>query len=378
MSSLRYPISVPIAVLLLASVACSKASTDDPDQPVDGAADADPLVLDVDAMLADGATSDGGTSDDGATPSSAPRGLFVVDDGTPSFAAALASNNVDGALIRSGWAQSEASDDNFDFTALCNKLAQATNAGKAASIVTFAYTPTWLEGQVPASELWTDPQFGQNVVPWSSTGQAEYREFVTAMANHVCPGQSAPLKALSAIQHVDAGIIGIQGIRRAPSTSLATMTAAIIESIDIVRDAWGPGHVYYTTLFPITGCCGGQSVADTVAIRDAILAAYPDHAFFAENWTGSGPGPNGSHADVLEFGAADRRFPVMLQACGYWSSQTRIPCSFDNSPDPDSPLKGWNQVGSGYDLRYVEIYPSDIVHPDYADDIAAIHAAIWP
>lgn len=316
---------------------------------------------------------------DGSAPvgSGVPRGLFVVDDGSPSFATALASSNVDGALVRTGWPQAEMSDDNFNFTPLCNKVNQAINAGKSVSIVNFAYTPNWLESLVPGNELWSDAQFGSNVVPWSTLGQTEYREFVTAMANHVCPGQSMPLKKLPAIKHVDAGIVGIQGIRRAPNTTLATMTQAILASIDIVAEAWGPEHVFYTTLFPITGCCGGQSLADSVAIRDAILAAHPRHAFFAENWTGSGPGPSGSHADVLEYGANNRTFPVMLQACGYWSAQSQIPCSFDNSPDADRPLKGWDQVGAGYQLRYVEIYPADIVANNYATDMATIHSQIW-
>lgn len=314
--------------------------------------------------------------DGGAVSTGAPRGLFVVDDGSSSFATALASNNVDGALVRTGWAQAEATEGNFDFTSLCNKVNQAIDAGKNVSIVNFAYTPDWLEQAVPSNELWTDAQFGSNVVPWSTLGQMKYREFVTQMANHVCPGQTMPLKALPAIKHVDAGILGIQGIRRAPSTDLATMKQAVVASIEIVTTAWGPGHVFYTTLFPITGCCGGQSLDDSMALRDAILAADPGHAFFAENWTGSGPGPSGSHAELLDDGASARAFPIMLQACGYWSTQSKIPCSFDNTPDTDHPLKGWDQVGLGYQLKYVEIYPADIVAPSYASDIASIHSQI--
>ncbi|MCI0401747.1 MAG: PKD domain-containing protein [Gammaproteobacteria bacterium] len=309
-----------------------------------------------------------------------PKGIYVVDDGDPDFASALAHVNVDGALIRYRWTSGEPSDDNFVFRTLCTKLNNAIAAGKSVTIANFALTPTWLENQL-AGELWTHPQSGTQVVPWSVTGQAELDEYANALANHVCPSQTLPIKQLTAsIKHISAAILGMQGIRQAPSTDITTLTDAVKASVNIWINAFGGDQAfhYYNTLFPLSGCCGGGSVADAEAIRDGILAEHPEHNFFAENWTGAGPHATGNHGKVLDANVSPRPFHVMLQACGYWYDQTRIGCNFDNTPEPDSPQKGYEQIaGPLYDADYLEIYPDDILWPDFQDDFDNIHTAVW-
>lgn len=300
----------------------------------------------------------------------APQGIFVVDDGDTDFSTALASANVDGGLIRVPWSKIEATEGVYNWTTLCSKVTQIVDAKKSISLVVYTLSPTWLTGQVSASETWSHPQYGKTVVPWSSTGQAKMKTFLTNVGNHDC-GQG-PLKSLSNIKHVDAPILGMVGIRHAPSTDITTLKNAVVANVEIVRTAFGANHVFYTSLFPLSGCCGGSN--DAATIRDAILAKYPDHAFFIENWTGSGPGPTGTHATLLQYGATTRTFPLMVQACGYWYDQSRIPCSFDNTPEQDTPLKGYNQVVAGYKGKYMEIYPDDVLK--YTSDMASIHSAI--
>ncbi|MCK9622232.1 MAG: esterase family protein [Methylobacter sp.] len=301
---------------------------------------------------------------------SAPQGIYTTDSQNSIDAKALALPYVDGALIRTHWLSSNPAQNNYDFSALCKKLAAVQAVGKKASLVTYMDAPAWVMSQIPASETLVSPLFGGlQPVPWSATAQKHMQTFINAQANFVCDGY--PLKTHPAVVNIDAGIIGIQAIRQAPTYELNTMLTAINWGVDAWYAAFGDNHTFYNALFPIGST--KAKVTDAIAIRDSILANHPKHAFFQETYTGSGPS-KGDLATVLAPNVANRTFPVMLQACGIWSNTKAIPCNFST---PDSPEIAYNNVAKLYQTKYFEFYPADLLYANYKTMFEAIHSDVW-
>lgn len=296
-----------------------------------------------------------------------PKGIYVVDDGDADFSKALAQSFVAGALVRVGWEKIETTDDSFDFTLLCNKITTAHNLGKKVSLVNYVKAPSWLVSQLPADQIWNSPLFGNQPLPWNELALTEMAEFIKAEANSTCGGYA--LKNHPALAQIDTPVLGIQSIRQVPSNyNLATLIDSILYSIDVWHKEFAGtiNHNFYTGLFPL-----GSSVNDAVSIRDAILQYFPDFNFFQETWTGSGP--SGNLALPLDPNVSNRKFSVMLQACGYWSNTTRIKCSFATS---DTPQYAFDNVAADFNTKYLEIYPDDLLFPDYQDDWAYISGKI--
>ncbi len=318
---------------------------------------------------ATGGTGGGATGGTGGTGGGAvqAKGIYVVDDGKPDFSTALSKSFVDGALVRVGWSMLEPSENSYNFTNLCNKVTTAHALGKRVTLVNYATAPGWLISQLPSSELWTHPQYGSQPVPWSSLGQQKMQAYATAEAEFVCGGHK--LKDHPAVTQVDTPIIGMQSVRQAPPYTLSQMIDAVKANVNIWYNAFGekPGRVFYVGLFPL-----GTSTADAIAVRNAVQAEHPNHHWFQETWTGAGP--SGSLATPLDPNAATRTFFVMLQACGYWSNQSLIKCTFSN---PDDPQLAYDHVATDFGAKYLEVYPADLNHGAYQTMFQSIHGLIW-
>lgn len=290
-------------------------------------------------------------------------GVYVVDDGDPDFGKALALPYVDGALVRASWDQMEKTQGQYDFKAVCSKVTAAHQAGKKVSLANYALAPAWLVAETKANGQWTSPiRKAVQPMPWDSTALAALKAFAEAEANSTCGGYT--LKTHPAIAQVDTPILGMQSIRQAPAYELGQMTEAVKASVKIWHDAFGEqGHHFYVGLFPL-----GTSTSDAVAVRDAVQALYPNQHWFQETLTGAGPSGN------LAVPLSSAKAPIMLQACGYWSQQSRIKCSFAAN---DSPKAGYDNVGKKLKARYFEIYPDDLLYQPYQSDLEAIHKEIW-
>lgn len=289
-------------------------------------------------------------------------GIYVVDDGDPDFAKALALPVVDGALVRASWEQMEKTKGQYDFKAVCSKVTAAHQAGKKVSLANYALAPAWLVAETKAGGQWTSPiRKAVQPMPWDATALAAMKAFAEAEANSTCGGYT--LKSHPAIAQVDTPILAMQSIRQAPAYEIGQMTEAVKASVKIWRDAFGEaGHHFYVGLFPL-----GTSTSDAIAVRDAVQAVYPDQHWFQETLTGAGP--SGKLAEPL----SSAKSPIMLQACGYWSQQSRIPCTFASN---DSPKLGYENVGKKLKAKYFEIYPDDTLQ--YQAEMEAIHKEIWP
>lgn len=290
-------------------------------------------------------------------------GIYVVDDGDPDFAKALALPYVDGALVRAGWDQMEKTKGQYDFKAVCSKVTAAYQAGKKVSLAVYALAPAWLVAETKAYGQWTSPiRNAAQPLPWDADALAAMKAFAEAEANSTCGGYA--LKNHPAIAQIDTPVLGMQSIRQAPSYELGQMSSTVIASVKIWRDAFGEsGHHFYVGLFPL-----GTSTTDAIAVRDAVQALYPDQHWFQETLTGAGP--SGKLSEPLSSAKA----PIMLQACGYWSQQSRIKCTFAAN---DSPKAGYDNVGKKLKARYFEIYPDDLLYQPYQADLEAIHKEIW-
>jgi hypothetical protein len=301
-------------------------------------------------------------------PASGPKGIYVVDDGDVNFSKALASNLVDGALVRVGWDKIETSDNVFNFTTLCNKITTAHSVGKKVSLVNYANVPAWLVNTLPSDQTWTSPLFGLQPLPWNATALSQMRDFANAEAAFVCGGY--PLKSHPAILQVDAPILGMQSIRNAPTGyNINTLTTAVLDSVSVWIEAFGgeKSHNFYVGLFPL-----GSSTTDAVTIRDSILKTFTSFNFFQETWTGAGP--SGNLATPLAPNVTTRTFNVMLQACGYWSDTSKIKCTFATN---DNIKLAYDNIAADFQTKYLEIYPADILYTSYQSDLTYIHDLIW-
>jgi len=291
-------------------------------------------------------------------------GIYVVDDGDPDFAKALALPVVDGALVRASWEQMEKSKGQYDFKAVCSKVTAAHQAGKKVTLANYALAPAWLVAETKAGGQWTSPiRKATQPMPWDPTALAAMKAFAEAEANSTCGGYT--LKSHPAIVQLDTPILAMQSIRQAPAYEIGKMTEAVKASVKIWHDAFGEaGHHFYVGLFPL-----GTSTADAIAVRDAVQALYPNQHWFQETLTGAGP--SGKLSEPL----SSAKSPIMLQACGYWSQQSRIKCSFSAN---DTPKAGYDNVGKKLKARYFEIYPDDLLYAKYQPELEAIHSEIWP
>jgi hypothetical protein len=199
-------------------------------------------------------------------------------------------------------------------------------------------------------------------MPWDPTALAAMKAFAEAEANSTCGGYT--LKAHPAVAQVDTPILAMQSIRQAPAYEIGQMTEAVKASVKIWHDAFREaGHHFYVGLFPLV-----TSTSDAVAVRDAVQALYPNQHWFQETLTGAGPSGN------LAVPLSSAKAPIMLQACGYWSQQSRIKCSFSAN---DTPKAGYEAIGKKMKARYFEIYPDDLLYAKYQPELEAIHSEIW-
>ena len=293
-------------------------------------------------------------------------GVYVVDT-EPNVSSALASQYVDGLLVRVRWEQLEPTEGVYNFKPLCDKIAQAHKLGKAVSIVNYPLPPAWLLAKVPTSEQWSLPmgKSVQTINPWNATGLAAMKKLAEAEANYQCEG--FPIKAHPSVAQVDTTIMGALSVRDKPaSATQAQMTDGVQQSVKIWHDAYAvpkDAKAYYFSTFPYR-----DKTVDAGAIVKEVLKVYPLQHTMVENWGVAGVGDT----SVLKLA----QFKI-VQACGYFSN-SKIQCS-DTGRTDNTPQNAFEKVLDPLGgVMSIQVYADDVVNAAYAKDMAFLHDKLKP
>lgn len=229
-----------------------------------------------------------------------------------------------------------------------------------------------------AQETYTARLFGNNgtaltAVPWDSTAQAHFRNFIQALASHpvydAVSGTSIAFRDHPALGQIVAPILGQQWYR--DQGDLASLTSytrekyiqGVLDCIHIVRDAF-PNKPVYVGFFSLTDAQRSPSLdSDMLAALTSEFDGVknPRVAVFQELLRGDAPSTAGSYGKNLLTAHASG-CPVMFQACSPWINKSL--CTF--TPGDDSPENGLNYGYNTFGTLYYEMYTADLSEPSWA------------
>ncbi|MGZ8158353.1 MAG: fibronectin type III domain-containing protein [Methylobacter sp.] len=293
-------------------------------------------------------------------------GVYVVDT-EPNVSAALASQYVDGLLVRARWESTEPTEGAYNFKSICDKVTQAHKLNKGASLVFYPLPPKWLLAKVPTSEQWSLPlgKATTTIRPWNTVLLDAMKKTAEAMANSICEG--VPIKSHPALKQVDTTIAGALSVRDKPSgATQAQMLDGILKSVQIWHEAFAVPNdpkAYYLSIFPYK-----DKSVDAGKIAQEILNKYPIQHFMTENWGVAGVGDT----SVLKLAPYK-----IFQACGYFSN-SNIKCS-DTGRTDNTPQNAYDKILKPLGgVMSLQLYADDIVNPAYSKELEYLHSVVNP
>ncbi|OYW63343.1 MAG: hypothetical protein B7Y26_09315 [Hydrogenophilales bacterium 16-64-46] len=315
----------------------------------------------------------------------APKGIYLLGDG-PDLASipGLDQPFVDGYAWRIGWTSldSGTSAPNYDFSLVDQAVAAVQAHGKKLTIALFVQdVPQYVRDD--AAQTWNAPGTRpgttvNTVVPWDDSAQAHHRTFLQALSNHevhdTTVGAAVRLRDHSALAQINAGILGLQGVRdvsntlvQQPGFTREKFTDAMLESVRAVQDVF-PAKPTYVAFW---GLDDGQEPDYGDALLLSLLGEFdgvrrPVVGLFNEALRGDSPGPG-----YYQPASINGHF-VMLQACGSWTLHNL--CNW--TPGDDSPANGFAYGHETFGTTYFEMYREDIENPAFASEFQQWHDAL--
>jgi hypothetical protein len=329
-----------------------------------------------------------------------PRGIYMLDANSGSYRLGILSKAdlpyVDGYAWRMQWTAfaSGTTTGVYNFAGVDAAISQlqalrnnVNNRMKLTLALFVQQPPTYVlskaqetfQTKLPGgSGLATAP------VPWDANTLAEYAKFTKALGDHqvydAVSGTSVQFRNHPALGQINAGIIGLQGLRDLsgnltvhPSYTRPKFIDAVLDNIHAVHDQF-PNKPTYVAYFSMKDGTRNPSLDEELlaAINTEFDGRDNLHArlgLFQEALRGDNPIPGGNGlADNLIEGRAGGAF-IMFQACGPWL--TKLFC--DWLATDNTPANGLNLGYGTYGALYYELYEADITHSGYTSTLQQWH-----
>jgi hypothetical protein len=314
-----------------------------------------------------------------------PRGIYLLGDG-PDLGSipGLDQPFVDGYAWRIGWTSLDAGVNapEYDFSLIDEAVAAVQSRGKKLTIALFVReVPQYVLDS--ATQTWNAPGTRpgttvNTVVPWDVSAQAHHQAFLQALANHEvqdsATGTTVRLRDHSALGQINAGIVGLQGVRDVgntlvlqPGFTREIFKEAMLESVQAVQAAF-PDKPSYVAFW---GLNDGQEPDYGDELLLSLLSEFdgvrrPMVGLFNEALRGDSPGPG-----YYQPASINGHF-VLLQACGTWTFHDL--CNW--TAGDNSPANGMEYGFQTFGTTYFEMYREDIENPAFASEFQQWHDAL--
>lgn len=331
------------------------------------------------------------------TVASAPRGIYLL--GNPNSLSLLAKADqpyIDGYALRTSWTTLDTGTNGptYDFSFIEDAVAalqtlsnNQNNRMKLTLAIFVRSVPGYVLQEAETYQSRPTPNKPEEItaVPWDPVAQSAYRHFFQALADHqvydAVSDQMIPLRDHPAIGQINAGIIGLQGIRDVegrisaiPSYTREKFTDALLSSLHAVQDAF-PQKFVYVSYFSMQD--GSRTPSLDEVLLDAIAAEFdgvknPAIGLFQENLRGDSLQAASRMGQNLQAAYNNGNY-IMFQACGIWTGQGI--CEFN--PEDSSPANGFANGHANFGALYYELYPADLENPEFQAALFEWHDILW-
>lgn len=310
-----------------------------------------------------------------------PRGIYVLGRGGGDLGNIRDLDFVSGFTLRIGWEQVEPSAGHYEFGAIDEAVARLQAIDQRLTLELFAVQPP-AHVMAVVAESWFNPAAGSAgawvPLPWDGAALDAWRALMAALADHPVAdaargGVIVPFAAHPTLATVDAGIVGLQGLRELSNTLVHTpgyergrFVDAVAASVHASRDAF-PDKAGFIAFFRMSD--GGSQPTLDRAVFDRLMdefngAGEPTLGLFQENLSDAGPQPGGLGQFLVEAGS---RSYVLFQALTSWTS----PFTGHDKVASGHPATGLAYAFASYGARYVELYVDDIDNPALTAELRA-------
>ncbi len=294
----------------------------------------------------------------------APKGIYLLNDGTTPVAKMKLPTFLSGFSLRIGWSDIEKSKGVYDFKAITEAISTLQSKNLKLTLSIFASVPPAYILTGASSTFNTN--MGKAPTPWDPLAQAQWKAMLNALAKHqVWDAVSKRKVALSdhpTLTAINAPVVGLQSIRdikgelvKKPDYTRNKFITAVASSVRSCRDAFPKDYLFIgffkmqdsDTVNPLDEAVMAQLKTDFMGTGKAGLG------LFQETWSDIGPNPLSLGSFLVGVQAPNA---VMLQALTSW----KRPFNYAENVTSKNPNGALDRAFVELGCTYFELYSPDI------------------